>query len=89
MNTIPKKMKGVYLTGHGGQDKLEIREDILVANPGSNDVLIKVLATAVNNTDINTRMAWYSKADSGSVDASWSGNPIRVPRIQGADVLNS
>jgi NADPH:quinone reductase-like Zn-dependent oxidoreductase len=86
MNTLPKKMKGVYLTGHGGQDKLEIRDDIPVPNPGPHDVLIKVGSAAVNNTDINTRTAWYSKSDSDSDDASWSGNPIQFPRIQGADV---
>ena len=84
MNMIPKKMKGVYLTAHGGQDKLEIRDDIPVPNPGLYDVLIKVGASAVNNTDINTRTAWYSKSDSD--DASWSGNSIQFPRIQGADV---
>ena len=86
MNLIPKKMKGVYLTGHGGQDKLELRDDIPVPSPGPSDVLIKVGAAAVNNTDINTRTAWYSKSDSDSDDASWSGNPIQFPRIQGADV---
>ena len=86
MNLIPKKMKGVYLTGHGGQDKLELRDDIPVPSPGPSDVLIKVGAAAVNNTDINTRTAWYSKSDSDSDDASWSGNPIKFPRIQGADV---
>jgi len=86
MNLIPKKMKGVYLTGHGGQDKLELRDDIPVPSPGSSDVLIKVGAAAVNNTDINTRTAWYSKSDSDRADASWSGSPIQFPRIQGADV---
>ncbi|MEE3215420.1 MAG: zinc-binding dehydrogenase, partial [Pseudomonadota bacterium] len=40
----------------------------------------------VNNTDINTRLAWYSKGDGDSEDASWSGQPLRFPRIQGADV---
>jgi len=75
-------MKGVYLTGHGGQDKLEIRDDIPVPNPGPHDVLIKVGAAAVNNTDINTRTAWYSKSDSDGDDASWSGHSIQFPRIQ-------
>jgi len=79
-------MKGVYLTGHGGQDKLEIRDDIPVPNPGPHDVLIKVGAAAVNNTDINTRTAWYSKSDSDGDGASWSGHSIQFPRIQGADV---
>ncbi len=86
MNTIPKTMKGVYLTGHGGQDKLEVRDDIPVPDPGTHDVLIRVGAAAVNNTDINTRTAWYSKLAGDSDDAGWSGHPIQFPRIQGADV---
>ncbi len=86
MSELPKKMRGVFLTGHGGLDKLEIRDDIPVPMPGPGDVLIKVGAAAVNNTDINTRKAWYSKGDGETGDASWSGNAIQFPRIQGADV---
>jgi NADPH:quinone reductase-like Zn-dependent oxidoreductase len=86
MNELPKKMRGVFLTGHGDLDKLEIRDDIPVPEPGSCDVLIRVSAAAVNNTDINTRTAWYSKGDGASSDASWTGNAIHFPRIQGADV---
>jgi len=79
-------MKGIQLTGHGGLDKLVFRDDIPVPVPGSRDVLIKVNAAGVNNTDLNTRLGWYSKSDNDSSDASWSGNPIQFPRIQGADV---
>jgi NADPH:quinone reductase-like Zn-dependent oxidoreductase len=86
MNELPKTMRGVLLTGHGDFDKLEIRDDIPVPIPGSHDVLIRVGAAAVNNTDINTRTAWYSKGDGASSDASWSGNALHFPRIQGADV---
>ncbi len=80
-------MRAVFLTGHGNLDKLEIRDDIPVPKPGSFDVLVRVGAAAVNNTDINTRTAWYSKGDGASSDASWSGNAVHFPRIQGADVL--
>jgi NADPH:quinone reductase-like Zn-dependent oxidoreductase len=86
MSEIPKKMRGVYLNGHGSFDMLELRDYIPVPTPGPNEVLIKVGAAAVNNTDINTRKAWYSKSDGDSKDASWSGTPIKFPRIQGADV---
>jgi len=79
-------MRGVWLTGHGGPEKLEVRDDIPVPVPAAGDVLIEVAAAAVNNTDINTRTAWYSKADAAGEDASWTGAPIRFPRIQGADV---
>lgn len=86
MNDIPNIMTGVQLTGHGGLDRLVLRTDIPVPTPGAEDVLIKVSAAGVNNTDINTRIAWYSKLDANIGDASWSGNAIQFPRIQGADV---
>lgn len=84
--TIATTMQGVWLTGHGNLDKLEVRDDIPVPTPRSSDVLIRVAAAGVNNTDINTRTAWYSKQESASEDASWSGTPLQFPRIQGADV---
>ena len=86
MPVIPKTMKGVQLIGHGGPEMLHYSDDILVPTPSSNDVLIRVSAAGVNNTDINTRTAWYSKNESNSSDAGWSGTPIALPRIQGADV---
>jgi len=86
MSSLPKKMKGVVLTGHGGFDKLQYRTDIPIPPLSNNHVLIRVGAAGVNNTDINTRTAWYSKADADSEDASWSGQALSFPRIQGADV---
>ena len=86
MNHLPSKMRGVWLTGHGDIDKLDFREDIPVPVPGPHNVLVHVGAAGVNNTDINTRLAWYSKNDGASEDASWSGQALRFPCIQGADV---
>ena len=86
MNNIPNVMRGIQLTGHGGLDKLVFRDDIPVPTPGSRDVLIKVSAAGINNTDLNTRIGWYSRSNGDSSDASWSGNAIQFPRIQGADV---
>lgn len=83
---LPCKMSGVVLTGHGGPEKLEWRDDLPVPTPGARDVVVKVSAAGVNNTDINTRTAWYSKGDGESDDASWSGKALSFPRIQGADV---
>ena len=79
-------MKGVWLTGHGELDKLDVRSDIPVPKPTANDVLIRVGAAAVNNTDINTRTAWYSKGDVTIKDASWAGKAIEFPCVQGIDV---
>lgn len=84
--TLPDEMYGVVLTGHGGPDMLEWRDDLTVPIPGKGDVLIRVGAAGVNNTDINTRTAWYSKGDAEAKDAAWSGNPLKFPLIQGADV---
>ncbi|PSH65717.1 alcohol dehydrogenase [Phyllobacterium brassicacearum] len=92
-------MSGVFLVGHGGFEKLEYRHDIPVPKPGPGEVLIRVAAAGVNNTDINTRIGWYSKGvtsgtESGGTqgfvsaqdaDASWSGVPMSFPRVQGAD----
>lgn len=86
MKTLDQTMRGIWLTGHGGFNKLEIRDDIPMPQPGTNDVLIQVKAAGVNNVDLNTRIAWYSKGDNSPEDASWTGQPISFPRIQGSDV---
>ncbi|MFT7135890.1 MAG: NADPH:quinone reductase-like Zn-dependent oxidoreductase, partial [Akkermansiaceae bacterium] len=84
--SLPTKMSGVVLTGHGGPEKLQWRDDLPAPKPGARDVIVRVGAAAVNNTDINTRTAWYSKSEADAEDASWSGKPLSFPRIQGADV---
>ena len=76
MNERSKTMRGVWLTGHGDVDKLELRSDIPVPEPGPREVLVRVAAAGVNNTDINTRTGWYSKKDGASEDASWAGRPF-------------
>ncbi|WP_397590248.1 alcohol dehydrogenase family protein [Sphingorhabdus sp.] len=95
--TIAANMRAVLLTGHGGYDRLDFRDDVPVPKPGADDVLIRVAAAGVNNTDINTRIGWYSKSvaeatDAGAVsgiegagDDGWSGAAFHFPRIQGAD----
>ena len=86
MNQLPKTMKGVWLTGHGGFKKLVVSTDIPVPKLTAGDVLIRVGGAAVNNTDINTRTAWYSKGHAANKDASWTGKAIDFPRVQGIDV---
>jgi NADPH:quinone reductase-like Zn-dependent oxidoreductase len=96
-------MKAVLLKGHGGFDQLEYREDVIKPVPLSDEVLIRVLAAGVNNTDINTRTAWYSRsvtdgtaaggtqgfAGARSEDSGWTGKPPSFPRIQGADACGT
>ena len=59
--TVPETMRAVVLTGHGGLDKLDYREDWPTPVPRAGEVLVRVGACGLNNTDINTRTAWYSK----------------------------
>lgn len=84
--TLPQTMRGVVMTGHGGPEKLQWRDDIAVPVPGPGDVLIAVGAAGVNNTDINTRIGWYSKGEADAEDGGWAGTAMQFPRIQGADV---
>lgn len=98
MNTIPKTMQAMVLTGHGGLEKYHWHEDWPVPAPGPTEVLIKVGACGLNNTDVNTRTGWYSKAVSEATtggaysavsddDPTWGGAPVGFPRIQGADAV--
>ena len=100
MTVIPSKMKALVLTGHGGMDKLEYHEDWPVPTPSTNELLIKVHACGLNNTDVNTRTGWYSKgvtgettgtaqSDAGENDATWGGAGLTFPRIQGADLVGT
>ena len=59
---LPIYMTATVLTGHGGLEKLIVRDDIPVPKPKANEVLINVGACGMNNTDINTRIGWYSKS---------------------------
>lgn len=78
-------MSGVVLTGHGGPEVLEWRDDLPRPVAGPGDVVIRVTAAGVNNTDINTRLAWYSKSGADAEDATWTGKPLVFPHIQGID----
>ena len=93
-----KTMKAVVTTGNGGYDKLVYR-DVPVPVPGSREVLIEVLAAGVNNTEINTRLGWYSSSVTTSTetaaaaeereartkdDGGWD-RPTPFPFIQGTD----
>ncbi|WP_244270957.1 alcohol dehydrogenase family protein [Thioclava nitratireducens] len=94
MSDIPKgTMMAVVTTGTGGYERLEYRE-VAMPEPGPGEVLLQVLAAGINNTDINTRLGWYSsevksgtqesREDAEHADGGWSG-ATPFPLIQGTD----
>ncbi len=54
-------MKAVVTKGNGGYEQLEYR-DVPIPRLAAGQVLLQVLAAGVNNTEINTRLGWYSSA---------------------------
>lgn len=91
-------MMAIVTTGNGGYDKLDYLA-VPLPVPGPNEVLLRVLAAGVNNTDINTRLGWYSSsvtADTSATaqtqetdaqqkdDGGWNG-ATPFPLIQGTD----
>ena len=93
-------MRAFVLTGHGDMDNLVYHNDWPVPQISETEILIKVHACGLNNTDVNTRTAWYSKGvedrttggrfdDANDDDAGWGGSAIKFPRIQGADVVGT
>ncbi len=91
--TIPATMSGVQLTGHGGPECLQWSDEIPVPRPGAGEVLVRVAAAGVNNTDINTRIGWYAPEVTGATDAvdqeveagGYAG-ALNFPLIQGGDL---
>ena len=91
-------MMAIVTTGNGGYDRLVYRE-VPVPQLAPGEVLLRVLAAGVNNTEINTRLGWYSSsvttgtedaaraaetAPISKTDGGWKG-PTPFPFIQGTD----
>jgi NADPH:quinone reductase-like Zn-dependent oxidoreductase len=91
-------MKAVVTMGNGGYDQL-VYCDVARPAPGPAEVLVKVLAAGMNNTEINTRLGWYSSSvrnstfDAAKVeqidptqkaDGGWNA-ATPFPFIQGTD----
>lgn len=94
---LPATMKAAVLTARGGPEVLEVRSDVPVPSETAGDVLIAVAACGMNNTDINTRVGWYSRSVTTGTsgdghddadDTAW-GSEMHFPRIQGADVAGT
>lgn len=91
-------MKAIVTIGNGGYEKL-VYKDVPIPEIGQGEVLVKVLAAGVNNTEINTRVGWYSSSVNSSTnetseskseptiqkaDGGWN-NQTPFPFIQGTD----
>src|SRR5579875_3450361 len=98
-SAVAETMRAIVLTGHGGIDKLVYRDDTPTPRAGVGEVLVRVGACGINNTDINLRVGWYDQAADSELtedlglrgredarEASWEGETVGFPRIQGAAV---
>jgi NADPH:quinone reductase-like Zn-dependent oxidoreductase len=93
-------MRAALLLGNGGPEMLVVHDDVPVPAPTDDEVLIEIAACGVNNTDINTRVGWYSRSvttgtsgdgfdESRTDDATWGQGGLTFPRIQGADICGT
>ncbi|MFE5242259.1 MULTISPECIES: zinc-binding dehydrogenase [unclassified Streptomyces] len=80
----PETMRAVRIAGHGGPEVLEPAH-VAVPVPQAGEVLVRVAAVALNNTDLWTREGAYGRPGDPEALSGWRG-PIAFPRIQGADV---
>src|SRR5437762_13540826 len=89
--TLPATMAAVLLTGHGGPEKLVYRTDVRVPLPASGEVLVKVTACGMNNTDVWVRQGAYGTEEDAAAVSTWrrQGNTLTFPRIQGADTVGN
>jgi NADPH:quinone reductase-like Zn-dependent oxidoreductase len=92
------QMMAVVTTDNGGYDKLDYRA-VPIPEPGPGEVLLRVLAAGVNNTEINTRLGWYSSTVTADTNATSDHQEMRAetkadggwneatpfPLIQGTD----
>jgi NADPH:quinone reductase-like Zn-dependent oxidoreductase len=82
-NDCSVTMKAVVTTGNGGYEKLEYR-DVPIPKLASNEVLLQVLAAGVNNTEINTRLGWYSyKVTAGTEALAFGEKEKQEAKAQG------
>ncbi len=84
-------MAAVLLTGHGGPEKLVYRTDVPVPRPAPGEVVVKVTACGMNNTDVWVRQGAYGREDDPAAVSSWrrQGNTLTFPRIQGTDTVGT
>lgn len=91
-------MTAAVTVGHGGFEMIDVRQ-VPIPQPGPAEVRLRVLAAGVNNTEINTRLGWYSSSvvdstgaralqaatDAMRVDDGGWNTATPWPLIQGTD----
>ena len=79
-------MTAAVTTGHGGLEKLELQQ-VPVPKPEPGEVLIRVGACGLNNTDIWVREGAYGTDDDPDAVTGTGRVPHSFPLIQGADIV--
>lgn len=74
-------MKAVQVMGYGDVDMLEL-VDISIPQPKENEVLVKVKACAINNTEIWMREGAYGTGSK----SGWKPEGVNFPRTPGSDI---
>ncbi|MEP7455411.1 alcohol dehydrogenase family protein [Phyllobacterium sp. SB3] len=88
---IPQTMAAIQLVGHGGLDKLVYNRKTPVPTPAAGEVLIRITACGMNNTDVWVREGAYgTEEDAGAVSTWRRQDPtLSFPRIQGTDIVGA
>ncbi|XQY90046.1 zinc-binding dehydrogenase [Metabacillus sp. HB246100] len=77
-------MKAVQVTGYGDVDKLETVQTA-IPKPNEHEVLVKVKACAINNTEI-----WMREGAYGTDEKSgWRPEGVQFPRTPGSDITGT
>lgn len=83
---IPATMKAVVTRGHGGFEMLDYT-DVPTPTPAAGEVLLRVTACGLNNTDVWNREARYGTDRDPEARTGVGRTEGRWPRIQGCDVV--
>ncbi len=75
-------MRAMLLTGFGDVDMLKL-DKVPRPDPKADEVLIRVGACGLNNTDLNLRKGWYG----ADAESGWKQGETPFPVIQGADIV--
>lgn len=85
---IPQMMLAARQIGIGDLDQLELAE-VPVPQPGPREVLVRIGACGLNNSDIMRRIGGYGSEDDPASATGWKREPPGLPRIQGSDIAGT